>query len=498
MATGLPVSRRINVQVNLTPKAAQSADFNSMLILGSSDVIDIVTRMREYGTIGEVANDYGTDAPEYKAAVLWFEQRPQPTTLYIGRWAKTDTHGQLFGGPLSAQQQLIESWQTVRDGAFDIQVDGAVPIEITNLDFAAVNNMNGIASIISTALATHGAGCVWNATYDRFEITSTSSGAASSIGFLTTPDDEEVTDISAKLGGAQTSSGAYVVAGAAAESAVDAVKLFDLQFNSQWYGISVLDAAKADYLAVAEYIEAANPPHFQGVSTTENGVTISATTSDVASALKAGGFNKSAVQWSSSNPYVVCSLLSRILTTNWQANNSTITLMYKQEPGVVPETINSNQADAVEDKNCNVFVTYQNDTAIIENGVCSSGEFIDTIIGIDWLAGQIQTNVYNLLYTSPTKIPQTDAGMHQIAAVIEATCAAAVNNGLCAPGTWNSAGFGTVKMGDFLPKGFYVFTPPIASQPQADREARKSVPFQVMVKMAGAVHDVIIAVNVNR
>ena len=38
--TGLPVSRLINVSVNLAPLAAQGANLNALLILGSSDVID--------------------------------------------------------------------------------------------------------------------------------------------------------------------------------------------------------------------------------------------------------------------------------------------------------------------------------------------------------------------------------------------------------------------------------------------------------------------------
>ncbi|MCT9017190.1 DUF3383 domain-containing protein, partial [Cupriavidus gilardii] len=47
-------------------------------------------------------------------------------------------------------------------------------------------------------------------------------------------------------------------------------------------------------------------------------------------------------------------------------------------------------------------------------------------------------------------------------------------------------------------KGYYVYAPPIALQSQADREARKSVSFQVAAKEAGAIHTVDILVNVNR
>ena len=131
---------------------------------------------------------------------------------------------------------------------------------------------------------------------------------------------------------------------------------------------------------------------------------------------------RTVVQYSSSTAYAVCSLLGRILTVNYSANNTVITLMYKQEPGIVPETLNATQITNLEAKNANVFVAYNNSTAIIERGTVASGDFLDVIIGTDWLALNIQTALYNLLYTSNTKIPQTDAGTNMLVTTIEGIC----------------------------------------------------------------------------
>src|ERR1700761_4421440 len=186
MSTGLPVSRVVTVEVILTPQAAQFANFNSLLILGSSGVIDTVERMRSYGSIDEVANDFGTTAPEYLAAVLWFEQNPQPTQLYIGEWAKTATHGTLKCGTLSAAQQAMTVWNAITAGAFKIAIDGNATVEIDGLNFAAQTNLNGVAQVIQTGLATQGAPTVvWNAVYDRFEFTSATTGVTSKVSFLT-------------------------------------------------------------------------------------------------------------------------------------------------------------------------------------------------------------------------------------------------------------------------------------------------------------------------
>lgn len=605
MGNSLPVSRLINVGINLTPQAAQSQNLTNLLILGSSDFIDTVSRMRSYSSLSALATDAGTSAPEYLAAALWFEQQPQPTQVLVGRWAKTATAGQLIGSTLSAAQQAIAAWQAVTSGGFTVTVDGGEAQNVSGLNFAADTNLNGVASTINAALT--GASIEWNANYQQFVVTSNSTGAgapatgsitltgnpaandtvtvggtavtfvssnptgnqvliggsaaatavnlqaflsastdaniskanyslsgdvitvtyktvgtggnaftlaksstaitvsgatltgganASSVSFLSAPGSG--TDISSMLGLTQASSGAYQANGLAAETALAAVQLFDQSFGQQWYAVQVLGAEDDDLTAVSAYIEASITKHFHAVSTQEAGVLSSVDTSDIAYELMQLGYNKSATQFSSSNPYAAASLMGRILTTDYTANNTAITLMWKQEPGIVAENLNDTQISALEAKNCNVFAAYNNDTAIIEPGVCASGQFIDTIIGADNFAIAIQTAVWNLLYQSPTKIPQTDAGMHLIATTIEQVCGQFVTNGFLAPGTWNSAGFGTLSQGDFLPKGFYVYVPPIAQQPQADRSKRKSVTFQVAAKLAGAVHSVDIQVNVNQ
>lgn len=136
--------------------------------------------------------------------------------------------------------------------------------------------------------------------------------------------------------------------------------------------------------------------------------------------------------------------------------------------------------------------------ANICNGITPSGIFIDSIYNAIWFRNRVQTDLYNALYTSPTKIPQTDAGNQVLAATIESSCAAAVTNGYLAAGVWQQAGFGALNQGDTLSKGYYVYTPPISSQSLSDRQARKSVPFQVAALEAGAIHSIALTVNVQR
>lgn len=491
MSNGLPVSRLINVTINLAALAARGANLNTGLILGPSAVIDTNERARSYGGIDEVTPDFGTNTPEYFAAALYFNQTPQPQQLMIGRWAKTATAGSLRGGVLSTAQQDIALWEAVTTGAFSITIDGAAK-SVTGLDFSAQTNLNGVATVINAKLT--GATIAW--TGSQFVVTSNTTGTNSKVGYATAPG--AGTDISAMLG--LTSSLAGVPAdGIAPEQPVAAAALFLDRFANKFLGLDFADASITDdqHIAVANLIEA-DQRHIYGITTQNPQVLDSTVTTDIASKLKALNLKYTILQYSSATPYAVSSLLGRLLTVNFDGNNTTITLMFKQEPSVAAEQLTSTQANTLQAKNCNVFVDYSNDTSIIQYGVTPSGLFADSVYNAIWFRTRIETDVYNLLYQSPTKIPQTDGGNAQIAATVSAACEAGVDNGYLAPGVWNSAGFGALNQGDTLAKGYYVYQPAIATQSQADREARKSVVFQVAAKEAGAIHSVDILVNVNR
>jgi hypothetical protein len=188
MANQLPVSKLIQVTVTITPTAAQGPNLNSAIIVGDSAIIDVQTRYRSYSGLTGVATDFGTTAPEYLAAAIFFGQNPQPTQLYIGRWAKTATNGLLFGGALTAAQQLLATWNAITAGAFLVIEDG-VPYNISGLNFGSATNLNGVASTIQTALVAAEASstCVWNSNYGRFQFGSGSTGLNSSLSFLKTP-----------------------------------------------------------------------------------------------------------------------------------------------------------------------------------------------------------------------------------------------------------------------------------------------------------------------
>ncbi|EGN0089099.1 DUF3383 domain-containing protein [Salmonella enterica subsp. enterica serovar Newport] len=285
----------------------------------------------------------------------------------------------------------------------------------------------------------------------------------------------------------------------AAEKLMDAVNA--VMGYTNWYGLGIADKediADDDWLKVAAAVEVSGVSRILAITTSDPATVDATSTGDLAYKLKAAKYGRTFVQYSSSSKYAALSAFGRAFTVNFNGSNTTITLKFKQEPGSTYETLTTNQAAALDAKNCNVFVYYQNDTAILQQGVMSSGDFFDERHGLDWLQNYVQTNLYNLLYTSTTKIPQTDAGVTRLLSSVEQSMDQSVTNGLVAAGVWNGGPIGQLDSGDTLTKGYYVYAQPLSEQAQADREARKAPVIQVACKLAGAVHFADVQINVVR
>lgn len=479
----LPVNRIVNVMIQMSPLAASTRNFGAMLIVGASDVIDTQERIRAYSSVTDIANDFGTSAPEYEAAVAFFAQSPQPTTVQIGRWARSATSGLYKGKILSTSDQEMDNFTTISAGAFDVTIDGSV-VNVTAVNLSAQSNLNGVASQVSAALQSKGT-CVWNG--QQFVIKSASTGQTSTVSTVT----------STQLSQAMGLDSGTMVTGAPAESLEEAtVALLDI---NTWYGAFYTgDLEEQDIIDTAALISASTPSHICCFTSKDTNELDGTQTSSLGYELAQLGNNRVFVMYSSTNDNAAVSVLGRMSTVNFEGSNTTITLMFKQCPGVEPEYLRTSQANALQGNNVNVFVAYQNDTSIFQYGTMSGGWYIDEVHGLDWLQNRVETDLWNLLYTSTTKIGQDESGMTAILSTVNSSLEAGVRNGLIAPGVWNGDEFGTLKRGDTLTTGFYVYIQPLEEQAQADREQRKAPPIQIAVKLKGAVHSIDATITVNR
>jgi hypothetical protein len=285
-------------------------------------------------------------------------------------------------------------------------------------------------------------------------------------------------------------------------------------YGRNFYGLALALSETVpddDYFQIAQLIEASSDSHIFGITLTDKkGISdsvYSENSVDLASKLKRGSYTRTIVFYAdynaedsayALNKYFGVSALGRMFSVNFYGSRTTLTLKFKQAPSIQPSALTTTEVTNLEARNINVYAMYENDTYIIEQGVMASGMWADERHGTDWLQNAIQTEVYNLLYQSKTKIPQTNDGVNMIISRIANTLNVAVNNGLVAAGTWNSDGFGDLAEGDYLDTGYYIYAESIDDQLQSEREARHAPAIQCAIKLAGAIHDVDITVNVNR
>lgn len=489
ISTGLEVDDVVSASVFLSPVAAQTRNFGSFLIIGDSDVIDVNQRLRQYASSAGVAADFGSAAPEFTAAVEFFGQTPQPSLCYVGRWARTATHGTLVGSTLSVAQQAITNFSNITNGGINLVVDGS-PHNLSGISFSGLTNLNGIAAALATALSGV-ATVIWDSVNQRFVIKSATNGIGSAV-LAATPGSG--TDLSLIMGLGTNSN--YSVAGISAETPLQALSILEGQSNA-WYGATFsasTQPADADYVACSAFIQSALPARTFGITTQESVLLSGGTNTGIANEISN---NRTFVQYSSTSPVAAAAAFGIAFTTNFQGANSLYTLKFKQESGITPETLTETQYAALKAMDCNAFVNYNNGVAILQEGVMSDGTFFDVIHGTDWLQNDLQTAVFNAFLTN-RKIAQTDSGVNQLVTVVSNELTQAVTNGLVAPGVWNGPSVGAIVTGQTLPAGFYVYAPQIASQSTAARAARQAPVLTICIKLAGAIHSASLIVNVNQ
>lgn len=179
--------------------------------------------------------------------------------------------------------------------------------------------------------------------------------------------------------------------------------------------------------------------------------------------------------------------------------NSAYTLKFKTEVGVIPEDLSSQQVTNLVKNNGNYYVSRgsDDDYNMFESGVMSDGTWFDEILNLDMLANNMQMSIMDLLKSRP-KIPQTEAGVLSIKLAMKSDLDKAVKIGFIAPGIWNGPDILELSQGDMLPEGYMILSEPISEQSQADRDARIAPPIYTPLKLAGAVHSVVLQIDVNR
>ena len=478
---------------------ADNPNVVTMLTAEQQGPLSSASRYRIYSDSSSVAADFGTASKAYDFALSFFGTSPNATNaggfLVIGYWRGAEetlvaTSASLNGAQVS-EATVVDGLQQVADGTLTLDVDGT-PEALTGLDFQSATSLAAIVGVIDAGLT----GATASIDDQRVVITSNTSGALSTITFATDPGTGTFIGQTLAL---TTGSGGFLTQGAADETLIAETKLAaitELFSQVKFRGAMFIDnPTDEESKTLAEWGQANDVLQYDVFDAPAN---LTVDPANVVWDIKLSSLTNYRMLYSKAgNRKLAVSYMARAHTVNFAAENSALT-MHLKELSVAAEEYTQTQVNQAQTVGLDIYTTIKLTPAILTSGANGfTDERYNLIAYVDFL----QIDMYNLLKSTGTKIPQTTRGVNQLIDQAEKTTIQFVRAGVFAPGTWSSPDtFGdldTFKRG-IINNGFYWLAGSLAAQAQNSREARESPVLQGAVKLAGAIHSVDIIVNVNR
>lgn len=255
--------------------------------------------------------------------------------------------------------------------------------------------------------------------------------------------------------------------------------------SDAWYAFALELSSRdsADINLAAIWAEARTKQFY--TTTNDANSLIAGDNADILFDLNAAGYTRTFVQYSrTAAEYPEVSSFARAATVDFNFDNATLTLKFKDNPTITPETMTTGELNALIAKGGNALNVIGGVRTLSEGIMVKGvGTYQDTIHGVDWLQDAIQTNVYGLLITQK-KIPLTDKGAAAIEQQVIDALEQGVRNGLIAPGEASD--------GTFYATGYSTTVGKVADMALTDRQQRKAPPISFVAVGAGAIHSVVI------
>lgn len=488
----LPLSDIVDVKVNVGPVAAVRTNFNLGLIIGKSSIISDTQRIKTYSKLADMTADGWTGLePEYLAAQIYFSQTPQPSRVAIGRWQLPETAVAAVTACRNANAEWyactvcgVSKSDIESISAYIEATDPASTYFYTTHDEDVLNGVVGnIMDILSKNKAHRTLGQYSTDSVDTAGYEVGAAGAETDIHTLSDDKfkiavDGDTTEHEITLTLANCISGNNTAA--------------EMQKQINAIGGNIYSNVMVEF-SIDHYV-ITSPTSKVG---SQIRIT-AADANDISAELKIGAANGAKdIDGTTTYKEAAVGIMGYAMGANTQTAGSAYTLYCKPESGVAAESVDSTELTKIKSYNGNVYVNRGSVYNLFENGTMHDGTFFDEVLNLDILSNNLQVAVINT-FTEQSKVPQTDPGMEMLVNVLTTPLENALNIGFIAPGVWNTASVLSVKTGDILTNGYKILFDSISSQSQVDREARKAPPIYVLVKLAGAMHNVKIGLYSNR
>ena len=421
------MSINANRLVSITPRVISggSADLETNgLIITSNVGISADTPAISFSTAKEVGAYFGYESNEYKVAAQYFtgvnNQTKTIKTVWFGRDLTAVGSAWIKGG-LSPDLATLKA---ITDGAFNISLNGS-DVTITGVDLSACTSLSAVATVIEGKFTN--ASVTYDTVQNKFVITSTTTGASSTIGYGSAP--ASGTDLSAVLGltqalGAVLSQGNDALTIAENMERITTVTRNFVGFTTM---TAVAESVAVQYAAWADLDDDYVYFYHSNDSTLLSKAT---NTTSVPVTLKA--YNTTACVFG--DAYDAVFMLAVGASIKWDSANALKTWFAKSASGLNAKVLSDTEAEALESIRCNYvgqFATRNAEFTLLNRG-CLSGTqygFIDVLYGAIWLRARLQRGLMDC-FAGSNRIPFTKNGYGILATFIAEAVQEALGNGV--------------------------------------------------------------------
>lgn len=496
------INNVINVTLLEEGRSAARDNINVCAIMTSqTGVLSTAERWRAYKTPSAVEQDFGASSVTAAFANAFFGTSPNPVsaggTLIIGFWNAAGetlpaTSGMLRGAEIS-QAVVLPALRQVDDWSFIIDVDGTGH-EVTGIDGSTAATIADVVAQIQAAITPEVALVSFNGT--RIVIASPAAGAASVVGY---PEPASEGTFIGDLLAIASGSGAVKTDGRAAapvapETQLEALSALKAQVNVK--GVAFIDKILDAQIPLVASWAKANAVIVYETFTGDEALQVDPLNPAWAVTL-ASQSNFRMLYSKAGNRKLAVSYMARTHTVNFNGERTAITLHLKTL-NVPAEDYSQTEIDKAKRVGLDIYTTIKDVPCVLTSG---ANDFVDNVYNLMAYVDAVQTDSFNLLKTTPTKVPQTYYGVDQLEDCAEKTTRGFVRSGVFSPGSWTLPDFfgdRDMFMRNIEQNGFYVLAGDLADQSTADRQERKSPVLQIAVKNAGAIHSEDIIINFNK
>jgi|TARA_R110000744_G_scaffold215804_3_gene334599 hypothetical protein len=483
----IEITEFAQVSISVSPTGVAAGNFGILgFLTDEADVISPAERARSYTSLASVGADWATSSEVYLAATAFYSQTPSPKDFTVIVNFRTAQDAKLIGGGSDTPAELIVN---VAGAAGDLVITtntGTVTVSALDLSGVAATYADMAAAIQALLQAEVSPGSTMTCVHNgyQFVIGTGVVGAASTISAAA----ESAAALALGLTQASAKTSAGIDLGETAVQALAVAETMGIDYVGLVTSKSYRDAAYVDATGNSAVDIAGQAEASKKIfcNTTNDLTTLAVGNTNVASKLKALTYRYSLTTFSKNvSSYPSAAVFGRAASVNFSSIGSTITLNLKQIAGVSAEDLTPAEFAALTSYYASAVVQIGGSANAYTSSRMASGSWLDTVHGLLWLENRCETDMFNLLYVTSTKIPYTQAGINTTVAVLERSLQAAVRNGLAGPGF--------LPDGTYLPEGYVVESVALADVPVSDKGNRLYNGLSFKMVGAGALHEVEVA-----